>query len=68
MINKTAVNKAMLDIAAGAALAGHDLGPFEDVDTTAGGYQAAFRRCAKTVWLGESGLMYSLLGEKCEGR
>jgi len=49
------------------ALAGHDLGSFEEVDTTAGGYQATCRRCAKTVWVGRQGLIYSLLGEVCEG-
>jgi len=58
---------AILEAQVTAALAGHDLGPFEPVDNTAGGYQAACRRCGKTVWVGESGLMYSLLGEGCEG-
>ena len=55
---------AILEAQVNAALAGHDLGPFPDVDN---GYQAACRRCGKTVWVGESGLMYSLLGDGCQG-
>jgi hypothetical protein len=54
---------AILECQVDAALAGHDLGPFEEVDN---GYQAACRRCGKTVWVGENGLMYSLLGESCQ--
>jgi hypothetical protein len=26
----------------------------------------ACKRCGETVWVGESGLLYSLLGESCE--
>ena len=55
---------AILQARVNAALSGHDLGPFEEDDN---GYQAACRRCGKTVWVGESGLLYSLLGEKCGG-
>jgi len=53
---------AILEAQVTAALAGHDIGPFEEDDN---GYQAACRRCGKTVWVGESGLLYSLLGESC---
>jgi len=55
---------AILEAQVNAALAGHDIGPFEEDDN---GYQAACRRCGKTVWVGEGGLLYSLLGEKCGG-
>lgn len=48
-----------------AALSGHDLGPFEPVDTVSGGYQAECRKCGETVWVGDSGVRYSLLGEGC---
>jgi hypothetical protein len=59
--------ESILEVQVNAALAGHDLTGFEPVDTTAGGYQAACRRCGKTVWVGDSGLMYSLLWDGCEG-
>ena len=55
---------AILHARVNAALSGHDLGPFDEVDN---GYQAACRRCGKTVWVGESGLLYSLLGDACQG-
>lgn len=57
--------EAILEIQVNAALAGHDLGPFEPVDTVTGGYQAKCRKCNQTAWVGESGLMYRLLGAKC---
>ena len=60
--------EAILESQVNAALAGHDLGPFEPVDNEAGrGWQARCRNCGKTVWVGAEGLMYSLLGESCEG-
>jgi len=55
---------AILEAQVTAALAGHDIGPFDEVGN---GYQAACRRCGNTVWVGESGLLYSLLGEACGG-
>ena len=55
---------AILQAQVNAALAGHDIGPFDEVDN---GYQAACRRCGQTVWVGESGLLYSLLGDACGG-
>jgi len=45
------------------AFSGHDLGPFEPVETVTGGYQAECRKCDKSVWVGDNGVMYSLLGE-----
>ena len=57
---------SILEIQVNKALAGHDLGPFEPVDTFDGaGYQAECRKCGLTAWVGESGLMYSLLDERC---
>ncbi len=57
----------ILEVQVEAALSGHDLGPFEPVDTITGGYEARCRRGGKTVWVGENGLVYSLLGERCPG-
>jgi hypothetical protein len=56
------------EVQVNAALNGHDIGPFEPVDTVSGGYQAVCRRCGKSVWVGDSGVMYSLLGEECAVR
>ena len=56
---------AILEAQVNAAMDGHDLGPFEPVDTRIGGYQAQCRQCGQTVWVGEYGLMYSLLGDRC---
>jgi hypothetical protein len=39
---------------------GHDLTPFDPVPS--GGYQS---RCRHTVWLGPTGLIYSLLPASC---
>jgi len=56
---------AILETQVNAALSGHDIGPFEPVETFEGaGYQARCRRCNQTAWVGESGLMYSLLAEQ----
>ena len=65
-ILETQVNAspAILEAQVNAALSGHDIGSFEPVDN---GYQAACRRCGKMVWVAESGLMYSLLGDACKG-
>lgn len=56
---------SMLEVMVDASLQGHDLGPFEPVDVITGGFQAVCRRCARSVWVGENGLMYSLLEENC---
>jgi hypothetical protein len=57
---------AILEVQVNATLSGHDIGPFEPVDTITGGYQAVCRKCGKTALIGDSGVMYSLLGETCE--
>jgi hypothetical protein len=48
-----------------AALSDHDLGLFEPVES---GYQAICRMCGKSVWVGNSRVMYSLLGERSPER
>ena len=60
------VRAAILEIQVNAALAGHDLGPFVEVDTISGGYEVRCRKCGQSAWVGESGLMYSLLGYECK--
>jgi hypothetical protein len=55
--------EALLEILVEAALAGHDLTPFDPVPS--GGYQSRCRRCHKTAWLGPTGLIYSLLPDPC---
>ena len=57
--------ESILEIQVNAALTGHDLGPFEQLDTVTGGYQAECRKCGETVWVGDSGVMYSILAERC---
>jgi hypothetical protein len=57
---------AILEAQVTAVFQGHDIGPFEPVDTTIGGWQAACRQCGQGVWVGEEGLMYGLLAERCQ--
>ncbi len=63
MINKDA-KASILSVQADAALSGHELGPFEPVEVLTGGYEVRCRKCNQSAWVGDSGLMYSLLGEK----
>ena len=42
--------------------------PFEPVEVLTGGYEARCRRCNQSSWVGDSGLMYSLLGDECEDK
>lgn len=60
--NEPALRESILELQVDAALAGHDLAPFERVEN---GYQARCRRCGQTVWVGESGVQYSLLAARC---
>jgi hypothetical protein len=57
---------AVLEAQVTAALQGHDIGPFEPVDTQIGGWQAECRQCGQGVWVGEAGLIYSLLEDSCQ--
>jgi len=66
----TAANETMLQIAVNAAAAGHDLSGFEpvqDADGQPNGHQARCRNCQQSVWVGDNGLMYSLLDDICNG-
>lgn len=47
-----------------AALGGHQLGPFAEVEN---GYQAVCTTCGVSSWVGPQGLRYSLLAEVCQG-
>ncbi|MBK6708876.1 MAG: hypothetical protein IPG51_00825 [Chloroflexi bacterium] len=56
------VKEALLEAMAEAALGGHDLGEWEEVEN---GWQARCGRCGQTTWIGENGLRYGLLEEQC---
>lgn len=55
----------MIEAMAEAALGGHELSQWEQVDN---GYQARCSLCGMTSWLGPDGLRYSVLEDKCPGR
>ncbi len=57
------LKESILQVQVEAALQGHDLAGFEVVDER--GFQAGCRKCGGTVWVGVSGLIYSLLAESC---
>jgi len=57
--------ESILSIQVDAALSGHDLGPFEPVEVLTGGYEARCRKCDQSAWVGDSGLMYSLISNRC---
>lgn len=57
-----AVKEALLEAMAEAALGGHDLGEWEEVEN---GWQARCQQCNQSVWVGNGGLRYSLLAERC---
>ena len=67
-MTKKGANESMLEIAVNAAADGHDLTGFEPVDAADGlpdRYEARCRKCGRTAWVGDDGLMYSLLGDDC---
>lgn len=53
---------AILDAQIEAVFQGHDIGPFEEVEN---GFMAWCRKCNQTTWVGDNGLRYSLLEERC---
>lgn len=60
------VKEAMLEAAIEAALGGHDLAPWEQLDESGNEYQAHCKLCLKTTWVGSS-LRYSILEDTCPG-
>lgn len=59
-----ALRESMIEAMAEAALGGHNLGQWEQVEN---GYQARCSLCGMTSWLGPDGLRYSLLEDACSG-
>lgn len=59
-----AADESMWEIMVESALAGHDLTGWE-VTEDGRGWQARCRRCSQTVWVGVSGVQYSLLADSC---
>ncbi len=57
---KAAQLEAMLD----AALGGHEIGEWVEVDN---GWQATCNQCQMKTWIGPDGLRYSLLEDSCPG-
>lgn len=57
------LRESILQIQVDAALQGHDLTCYEVVDER--GFQAKCRKCGGTVWVGVSGLIFSVLAESC---
>jgi len=46
METREKLREAILEAQAEAALGGHELGPFKEVDTITGGYEARCKLCA----------------------
>lgn len=66
MGTQTEVDATILEIQVEASLQGHALGTF--VLTEDGrGYEACCERCEMSVWVGNSGVFYSLLEDTCPG-
>jgi hypothetical protein len=63
--SESRLRENVLEAQVEAAFQGHDLGPFEPVENTITGFQAVCRKCGQSIWVGKNGLMYSLLGERC---
>jgi hypothetical protein len=61
-----AADESMMEIMVNAALAGHDLAEWSLVEDGRG-WQARCRVCGETVWVGMTGVQYSLLSDRCLG-
>lgn len=59
-----ALRESMIEAMAEAALGGHNLSQWEQVDN---GYQARCSLCGMASWLGPDGLCYSVLEDECPG-
>lgn len=58
-----ATKEALLETMAEAALGGHDLGEWEEVEN---GWQSTCNLCKRTTWINHEGMRYSLLSTNCE--
>lgn len=58
------LKESMLDAQVEAALGGHDLAQWEQIEK---GFQSRCHLCQATTWVKTSGLRYSLLANICPG-
>jgi hypothetical protein len=63
---QAAVDATILEIQVETLFQGHALGSFVLTEDERG-YQAFCERCGMSVWVGISGLFYSLLEDVCPG-
>ena len=69
--DETRVDAVMLEVMVNATLNGHNLGPWVADENDLGavtGWQALCRQCARSVWVGRSGVLYTLLADRCPKR
>ena len=59
-----ALRESMIEAMAEAALGGHELGQWDEVEN---GYQDRCSLCGMTTWLGPDGIRYSVLEDECSG-
>ncbi len=64
-VRNEAADESMMEVMVDAALTGHDLAEWILVED-GNGWQARCRRCHGTVWVGTSGMQYSLLAACCD--
>lgn len=65
------VDAVMLEVMVNATLNGHNLGPWVADENELGGvtgWQALCRQCARSVWVGSRGVLYTLLADRCPER
>lgn len=61
-MENTSLRQAIVEAQAEAALGGHQLDPFAEVEN---GYQVTCTLCGITSWVGFQRLRYSLLEDEC---